>query len=486
MPAIERPGRILVTALAGLLLALTASVTPAHAGTPATGRIVGSIRNGDQPVPGATVEAVDAGSPWGSVAVATSLTDATGGFQLSGVPAGSWLLRTTMPGGWLVQFYPATQDPTKTAVAITLTAGQTRTINDGVLPHGTITGQITTNSGAPAAGAYVGVSHPEYTIRTTTDADGRYLLDYLIPGSLSVYAMRGLSAPVDYVAGSGKTVPLAAGQLLNLDDRLLPVGAITGTYTGTQGPIYATVGSYAGGEASIRALTSADDGSYTIWLRPGDYTLHFDSVNDNRDQWATAAMTEADAEVFTVREDEVVHHDEQTLPTGTVAGRVVDYAGVPFADATTVTLHDSGGWTATQTTTDSTGHWSVDVAPGSYTVEFVHRGRYQYAHGKLDSSTADPVTVGPRTVTALPDEYFFPNTFLIVSATLGGKPVNTFCATVDTATDGRQCTEDGSAYFSDTYPGSHQVTVDVPGHSPAASTVTVVDLDYSYLTVPVS
>ncbi|HEY0000938.1 MAG TPA: carboxypeptidase-like regulatory domain-containing protein [Actinoplanes sp.] len=313
MPALRRPGRVFTAALAGLLLALTGAVPPAHGDTAATGEIAGSLGDGGQPVAGATVEAVDFDYPY-TDGVSTALTDAAGSFRLTGLPAGKWWLRTTLPGGWMIQYYPA-KDATTTATAITVTAGKVETVRETVLTHGALTGLITTSTGAPAAGAVVTVPHPARTMRTTAGADGRYLFDYLPPTTLLFFFARDLYAPAQTV-----TATVLAGQRVTVDQQLAPAGAITGSYTSAAGPIHAVVTAYADGTAGDSAVTSETDGTFTLWLTPGKYTVRFDSVSDDRDQWATAATSEADAEVFTVAPEQVISHAEQLAPHTTITG----------------------------------------------------------------------------------------------------------------------------------------------------------------------
>ena len=485
LPAVQRRGRILAAALTGLLLAMASSTAPAHGETPTTGDIVGWVRDAGRPVPGTSVEIVHGRGP----TVGTTMrTDAAGRFRLTDVPPGSWYVQFTLPGGGLIQYYPDTTDSTA-ATTVTVTAGRTTTIFERVVPHGAIAGRIVTNHGAPASGTYVGLeSDPRLPIRTTTDAHGRYRLDYVRAGTYYVYAFRSFGAPKQWVPRAtviteATPVTITVGGPVHVDERLLPLGSITGTYTGPQGPIFANVD--ANGSPFMREVSSADDGTYTMWLAPGAYTLHFDSIYDNQDQWATSTLVKADAEVFTVREDEVIHHDEHTVRAGTITGRLVDYAGAPFADPAEVIVHDPAGEPVAHTSTDDAGYWSLAVFPDTYTVEFSYHGRSQWAHGSTESGTADRIAVGSGTTVTV-DESFRPNTFLVVFATLDGTRVDSFCATIGTGEEDRSCTGDGEAYFTDRYPGTYQVTVEVPGHPPAAAAVTVINDQTTSVTVPVT
>lgn len=485
MPAVQRPGRFLAV-LAGLLLALAASVSPARADAPTTGEIEGWVRDQGRPVAGITVDIPNGYSPPLAPAV---LTDATGHFRMTKVPVGSFTVRFTPPGGGLVQLYPDTTD-ISAAVGVPVRAGRTTTITEHVLPHGGVFGRILSNAGAPVAGARVGIEAGRTVIETTTDADGDYELGYLAAGSYVVYVWRATSAPKQWwpraeVVADAQPVTVAVGSRVRVDERLFPLGSITGSYTTRDGrPIVAMV--EADGNRDLGARTSATDGSFTLWLAPGDYTVYFDAESDNRDQWATGTLDEAAAEVFTVREDGVVHLDEHPVEGGAVGGRVVEYAGAPFAEAPTVTLYDADDEAVATVTADSDGNWSMaDVFPGTYTVYYFHDGQAEWANGKYDADSADPVTVTTGSTTTL-SQTFRPNTTLVVFATVDGGEATTFCAAVDAAGPEPYCTEDGTVFFDHLPPGSYAVTVTVAGHAPVVATGTITSNNHTdTVTVPV-
>ena len=80
-------------------------------------------------------------------------TDAAGAFRFTDVPPRAYALRFRLPGG-LVQFHPSVAD-LNSAVQITVLAAAETAVHESVMPHGTLGGRITTDSGQSAPGARV-------------------------------------------------------------------------------------------------------------------------------------------------------------------------------------------------------------------------------------------------------------------------------------------------------------------------------------------
>ena len=128
----------------------TGSVSGTLAEPPTTGSVSGTLADGGTPVPDAVVELVI--PPYG-VAIKQARTDAAGAFRLADAPPRDYALRFRLTGG-LTQFHPAVVDLAQ-ARLVTVVAGAEAVVQESVMPHGTIGGRITTDTGAPAAGARV-------------------------------------------------------------------------------------------------------------------------------------------------------------------------------------------------------------------------------------------------------------------------------------------------------------------------------------------
>jgi len=99
---------------------------------------------------------------------------------------------------------------------------------------GSVSGRVTSVNGVPLRGAEVRVRDPDGRENrlTTTDEQGRYQVDNLLPGTWSVSAAKGGYLTQQY----GQRGPLSAGETLTLGARqrvvanfvLRPGGAVAG------------------------------------------------------------------------------------------------------------------------------------------------------------------------------------------------------------------------------------------------------------------
>ncbi|SCF34883.1 Carboxypeptidase regulatory-like domain-containing protein [Micromonospora viridifaciens] len=186
-----------------------------------TGRLVD--RNG-APVPSVSVsaEAVDYSSfGYGS-------TGPDGHFFIQVWP-GSYQVRFDVGG--FEQFAYGTLDR-GAATVFAVTAGDTVTVNDTLLPSGAVAGRFTDASGAPLSGVDVHVSNGPFFANTYTDEYGRYRLDQVPVGTgytvqfsspwrlvqQYAYGTVDQSAAARFAVTEGKTT--------TVDDRKLPTGSV--------------------------------------------------------------------------------------------------------------------------------------------------------------------------------------------------------------------------------------------------------------------
>ncbi|MGZ4843338.1 MAG: beta strand repeat-containing protein [Candidatus Angelobacter sp.] len=90
---------------------------------------------------------------------------------------------------------------------------------------GTVTGLITNQSNQPVPGAQVTVIGNNGTFSATAGPDGRYSVDHVSPGAVSVQ----VRDPNSGFAGRASGSINFAGQVLTLDIRLVPFGTVNGT-----------------------------------------------------------------------------------------------------------------------------------------------------------------------------------------------------------------------------------------------------------------
>jgi hypothetical protein len=287
--------RRVLAVLSGLLLFLPFA-TPARAGAATTGVVSGIVLDGESPVAGVTAQ----------VGERIVTTDAAGQFRIADVAPGEWRVTFVFPGG-LTQYYPPGNQ------VFTLKAGQVEQVTEQAGPHGSVVGTVLTSNGAAAPGATAGVTWVRENADTTTDADGHFALPYVTPRAATyLYVQRKpTGAPRQWVPGGVLTpVTIEAGEVLRIEERLLPLGLITGTFAGAAGSFGPTV--QAVGDAGTVQAPIAGDGSYELYVWPGDYRLHYQA--STIEQWAPGVAQEAEAAVFHVEQDQVVRHDEQLIP----------------------------------------------------------------------------------------------------------------------------------------------------------------------------
>jgi hypothetical protein len=253
---------------------------------------------------------------------------------------------------------------------------------------------------------------------------------------------------------------------------LVEFGTIAGMFSGPAGPV-------AGVRVVANSLTNPFEsvvtrtgptGKFTLRPVAGGYKVSFQPPPPLLDQWASGRETEWAADVITVRANAEVVLEEKALPTGRVEGRLLDAAGQPVAFAG-VAIENPGLDRFFQATTDSDGRWFKTVWPGTYVARFDTTAQVQWAHGKANPETADPVTVLADKTTIV-DEKLAHTGSLSVQAVdaRSGQPVTSFC--VDAHTEfmfAFACTDDGIAEFAELGAGSYTVKVTDGDHLDAST-----------------
>ncbi|MEV4703031.1 carboxypeptidase-like regulatory domain-containing protein [Actinoplanes sp. NPDC049316] len=188
--------------------AIAGTVTTA-AGAPAAGITV-------------TVEDVTTASSW------STTTAADGTYSVSLKPGTGYVVVFT--NGELRQYSPRTLEWSQ-AQHYTVTPGATTRVDETLLAPAVLTGRLVDSSGAPVPDAevYVSLSATAGSVRTTTGADGRYLLDTMPPGDVVI----GFTAPGHPEQWAyGKTngdladhFMLSLGTVTTVDETLLPLTA---------------------------------------------------------------------------------------------------------------------------------------------------------------------------------------------------------------------------------------------------------------------
>jgi protocatechuate 3,4-dioxygenase beta subunit len=448
----------------------TPSFVPAAAAA-APGVVSGRITDGDDPIPGVTAELVLLTFP---LVLVRAVSDADGGFRLEPAPVGDYRLRFTFPGG-LVQYYPHETDPER-ATIVNIIDGDQLVLDDTVVPHGSLAGSITTDGGEPAPAAIVGLVRPDGSQFSTllTNRDGSFVFAYLPAGTFSAFIGAAETAAPRQWAHRHKTraeadpVVVAIGQQTTLDERLLPLGTITGQFTGVDGQVSVFAHSTTSFADSISVLARAD-GRFALTVYPGQYTVEFRPPS-GLEQWAHGKELESQADVITVGAGATVVLDEPALPAAVIRGRLTDADGQPVPGAF-VDISDAARGHSYAAVTDSDGVWFQNVRPGTYRVQFSTETQYQWAVGRSSAATATPIEVPAGLTTTVDDSFARPGKVSVTATDeRTGASIASFCAEAeDVFLIVQRCTDTGAVEFP-LGAGTFRVTVDDGDH--VVSTVT--------------
>ena len=465
--------KLMAVAVALLILVPGAA---AQAAAPA-GSLSGSLTDDAQPVAGAEVALLVVPGNWYA---GRATTDAAGAYRFPSVAPGTYTLQFKLPGG-LIQFHPGVPD-LASAGSINVLTGQDTNVAETVMPHGTIGGRITTDTGAPAPGARVelyGATDLSMRIRVIADAAGYYLIKYPPTGGSRLAVASGLRGGTNQWVRRQKDYNLAdrftvtPGRHTVVDERLLQAGLITGRFTAGGRPVpNVTVYGYSQSTTreSVSDWTDAD-GVFRLRPWPGSYKLKFTVPYEiGLDQWGGGAESEATTKPIVLAAGQSVVQDEVALPTAMLSGDLHEANGDPIKQGEVYITDPSHDRAIVQTTLND-GHWFKKVLPGTYTVRFNDGWgtQVQWATAQQTPQTADPITVAAGGEAVVNETLLTPGSLEVsaVDARSGAK-LTTFCVNGDAAYTyffGR-CTADGTVELPRLSPGSYKLTVTSDGHSP--------------------
>lgn len=366
-----------------LALVLVAGV-PVLAASPAyaTGTISGTVTNDSgEPMAGTVcTQLVGSGSCGGN-----SFTD--GAFSFPEEPGDYYVrvIASTMDG---YSAYYKAGDPdgvplVEDATPVTVTEGGTFSF-DLVLPTiATLSGHVTTSTGAPAAALHVGRNRSGQSSSTTTDAAGFYDFGYVYPGS---YTITTASLGNDVGASVAYVVP-ASGDL-TLDLQLTAAASLEGTVTDEETGLPARFVEvsvfrkaplqYAGGATTDAA------GHYLVeGLPEGDVVLRYgDRLEGFPNQYSGNAVIIADAEAIPLTEGATATYDDALFSradpaslTHTLSGLVTDDADDTLMGIR-VTATGPGG--DVSTVADRQGRWALNTPDGSFTLKLEPNDGWEY------------------------------------------------------------------------------------------------------------
>jgi 5-hydroxyisourate hydrolase-like protein (transthyretin family) len=332
-------------------------------------------------------------------------SDASGNYQISGLIAGSYVLKfEPSTGGYASEWYD-NQLTALAAVPVTVsTGGTTSAINVQMDPGAHISGQVTGEGSGPLNGAQIVAydSSGQYVAQAYTDVSGNYTINTgLATGSyrLQFTAHGYLSEYYNHKSTLAAATPLAVtapSTLTGVNATLARGGTITGRVTSaaTGLPLINMSVSANGAGGSGYGYTDAS-GNYTIvGLGSGSYALKAGSVfGDN--------LISPPQTVSVTAPNTLANVDFSMTAGGTITGHVTDANGISLKDITIfignqdnsyqnyVHTNASGIYTATAL---PSGQYRVFFRPNAYIPE-TYNNHSEYYQGDLIPVTA-PNTVG--------------------------------------------------------------------------------------------
>lgn len=309
--------------------------------------ITGTVLDDDaipQPQPGATLTLTDAN---GDV-VATTTSGADGTYSFPGVVAtAGYTVRVTAPATMIPE------GPASVAVDLTTADGVADFTVRDIIPV-PVSGRVTDGEGAPIAGVSVTIAGQT----TTTDADGRYVIDDVPvgPHTATIVTPDGytiVSSPPPFTVPADSEDPITGVDFVLVEDPTVSgvvlangsgVAGVTVTASGPGGVVLTTVT----GATGAYSFPRLDAGVYEITVATPDGYV------------AAGATTRTE----TVATADVPDVDFELARLGGLSGVVRTDAGAPVAGAV-ITVETDGG--ALQLTTDADGAYGLgDLPPGTY------------------------------------------------------------------------------------------------------------------------
>ncbi|WBB93489.1 carboxypeptidase regulatory-like domain-containing protein [Verrucosispora sp. WMMC514] len=330
IPLIRRAALACVTAAAVLL----PGATPALAAS--TGTISGRLTTAaGAAAPDVPVVVYPSGE---YDVLASTMTDADGAYTLPQLNPGSYTVGY-LPDSRPEQYYRQQLRPWD-ADPVVVTAGATTTVDEQLLPTGTISGQLLDAAGEPVFDLRVLAIEADANLVASarTDENGRYEMD-VVAGRYRVQfePIEG-SYQRQYVPGqvdeeSATLFEVTEGARVVADDTVLSVGTLSGRFTTAAGaPLTnADVYVYTPNMYSVHSDGTSADGTFEAQLLAGTYKVGL--YTNERHQYYPGQLESDQAELVTVRGGEQTAITDSLLGTGSVRISAVDsVTGAPVAN----------------------------------------------------------------------------------------------------------------------------------------------------------
>lgn len=402
-----------------------------------------TVDNFGDPVPGARVQVVG-----GPVTGDFDLSDGTGFYRITSLPAGTYTLRASATG--------YENDTETVTVAQNQTARQDFTlVVDTSQQAGRISGRVTNQFGTGLENVVVQITAgPEVGLSVATDDEGDYTLSDLTPGTYTVRFTRS-----GFTTRTVTGVAVTAGNTTDLDVTLTGSGTGNGSLRGTvrdadtNDTLIGVTVRLLEGSSVVDTVMTDSNGFYAFGgVEPGSYSVRFSKSGHAT---LTRSATVSSGGVTTLNVS--LQSEDGGGGGGALQVRVSTSSGLPLQ---TITVRISGPATQTRNT-DSEGQATFTGLPaGSYTVTV-------NATGMQPATQTVTVANGGTTTTNLilvPD-----GTAGLISGSVfasGGFPLSAVVTLVRGPVVGvsRNTSSSGAFSFTGLPPGAYTLQVRAPGY----------------------
>ncbi|MBO9555749.1 S-layer homology domain-containing protein [Cellulomonas sp.] len=360
-----------------------------------SGAFAGTVSSPSGPVAGAWVTAVCAWS--GNY---SAETDAQGRYRIAGVPREACRLYFSAPPQYhLVSGYHGGGLSYLDGTGLVAQPGATVVVDEVLAPSAVITGRVVGPDGAPRADVWVVALGTQAWSGASTDADGRYAIDYdLAAGDYKVHFLSTTDEPLGheyFVDGNAMdeamTVSVGAGQTRpGVDAQLEPGTRVRLTVTGADGSPAPYVTVEPVGVAATPAATNnfdtfwgdADGSVDVLPLRAGSTRFAFGRASGDTPYVGqyyatptTTSSTVAGAAVVGLPAYGDVAMTARLRTGASITGTVAAPAGGSAAMKRVVAFRDDATLPSRSALTDQDGHYTIQgLLPGTYYVAVAWSG----------------------------------------------------------------------------------------------------------------
>jgi protocatechuate 3,4-dioxygenase beta subunit len=434
-------------------------------------RISGTITDA---VTGAPVGNICARTWSGGIDVADACTDGSGNYTLVGLPAATYHVQFTDPGGnYADQWYAAAADE-QHAANIVLNDAQVKTgIDAGMAKLGTISGTVHVTGTSPTGVCVSAYADVNTTIATGTvcpDAAGHYAIP--LPAGQYVVAFGGqryLSNAVEFYDGKFSAATANLVSVHNGADTPgidVSLGSISGTVTeaGTAKPLQGVCVNVSPASVTWNPVGYActdQNGRYVVGpLAAGQYVVEFnDPSGPHLEQWYSGKSSAATADLVAVTAGATTGQVDVAMAVGgQITGTIIDGAGKqPLANVCVdVLFANSQEYVGSSRCTNDSGVYRTPGLPtGDYKLRFAAAAGTPYVaqwyndQNSFDAANAVHLTAGTDTngINASLAKGGSISGTITDAAT--GQPISNVCAQAFTGTDvlvASDCTDATGTY----------------------------------------